>query len=271
MLKNKRIVITRPKEQQVGLKKLLEKEGAIVLSRPIIKIEEFRHARRIKQMINLILNKSADIIVFTSINGVNSVLKFAKKIGLFEKLKEGLRNLSVAAIGKKTAEQLESEGVAVNIIPHNYTSVDLAKSLIKKGVKNKRIFLLRANIATEDLPTILIENGATVVEFTVYKVVPEKIKNIRELINEILAGKIDIIIFTSAFSVNTLFGHTDRKSYQNLLDYAMENIKIVAIGPVTKNALTDLGFKVEITANHHTIEGIVQCLISYFNKSSESV
>ncbi|MHA1386154.1 MAG: uroporphyrinogen-III synthase, partial [Candidatus Helarchaeota archaeon] len=242
MLKNVRIAITRPEEQQSTLKKLLEEQGAIVLSRPLIKIEEFRHKRRIRQVLDLIINNHADIVVFTSVNGVKHVIDFAKKIKILEKLKKKLNALIIAAIGEKTAKELNSEGIKVDLIPKNFTNIELGNLLIKQRVENKRIFLLRANIATEELPNMLLKAGATVIDFTVYKVVPEKIEKIRHIIDEIISGKIDIIVFTSAFSANTLFGYTDRKSYQNLLDQAIEKVKLVAIGPVTKNALENIGF-----------------------------
>ncbi|NVM05014.1 MAG: uroporphyrinogen-III synthase [Candidatus Helarchaeota archaeon] len=264
MLKNKRIAVTRPKDQQSELIQLLEKQGAIVLSRPIIKIEEMEHKRRIRKIIKLITKKNADIIAFTSSNGVISVLEFAKKINMFDQLKSELNQITIAAIGEKTADKLESEGIKVDLIPKSYTSIDLGKLMIEYGVINKRIFLLRANIATEDLPNLLMEAQATVISFTVYKVVPEKIENIRKIVDEILAGQIDIIIFTSAFAANTLFGYSDRKYYQNLLDYAMEKVKIVAIGPITQKALAGIGFNVEIVAKTYTIEGIVEELIYYY-------
>ncbi len=267
MLKNKRIAITRPKEQQAELKKLLELEGATVLSRPIIKIEEFEHKRRIKQVIDLIIKKNADIVVFTSVNGVKSVLNLAKKINMFEKLKDELNGINIAVIGKKTAESLNLEGIKVGLIPENYTSLELGKLLIEKGVKNKRIFLLRANIATDNLPNILLNAGATVISFTAYKVVPEEIEHIRNFVNEILARELDVIIFTSPFSVNVLFGHAERNKYQNLLDQALEKIQLVAIGPMTQNALESIGFKVDLVANPHTIEGIVDNLTAYYSNN----
>ncbi len=264
MLKNKRIAVTRPKDQQSELIKLLENQGAIVLSRPIIKIEEIEHNRRIRKIIKLITKKNADIVAFTSVNGVESVLEFAKKINMFDQLKSELNQITIAAIGEKTANKLDSEGIKVDLIPKSYTSIDLGKLMIEKGVKNKRIFLLRANIATEDLPNMLMENQATVIDFTVYKVVPEKIENIRKLVDEILAGQIDLIIFTSAFATNTLFGYSNRKNYQNLLDYAMKKVNIATIGPVTQKALESIGFNVDIVAKTHTIEGIVEAVISYY-------
>lgn len=268
MLKNKRIAITRPKDQQYELIKLLKENGARVLSRPIVGIEEFEHKHRIREILLLIINKNADIVVFTSSNGVKSILEFAKKLNLFDQLKEELNQITIAAIGEKTAESLKLENIKVDIVPSTYTSIELGKLLVKKGVKNKRIFLLRANIASQDLPNILMKAQATVIDVSVYKVVPEKIENIRKLINEILAGEVDVIIFTNAFSVNTLFGYSERKNYQNLLDQAMEKVKIVAIGPITQKALESLGFKVDIVAKKHTIEGIVKELILYYAHSS---
>ncbi|MFX1451859.1 MAG: uroporphyrinogen-III synthase, partial [Promethearchaeota archaeon] len=204
-------------------------------------------------------------VVFTSYNGVKSVLEFAKKANLFEKLKLALNRITIAVIGEKTAKKLNSEGINVELIPESYTSIDLGNLLVKFGVKNKRIFLLRANIASEDLPNILMDAQATVISFVVYKVVPERMENIRKLTDEIIAGQIDLIIFTSSFSVNTLFGYTYRKNYQNLLDLAMEKVKIVAIGPVTQKALEEIGFKVDIVAKTYTIEGIIKEIISYYN------
>jgi uroporphyrinogen-III synthase len=69
---------------------------------------------------------------------------------------------------------------------------------------------------------------------------------------EALAHKPDWITFTSSSTVTNLLKVTGRE--------ALAGIKIASIGPVTSATARAAGLAVDVEANPHTIEGLVDAL-----------
>jgi uroporphyrinogen III methyltransferase/synthase len=121
-------------------------------------------------------------------------------------------------------------------------------------VKEKKVLLLRTNIAPEHLKKRLITMGAQVTETPVYET--KKPYRLREQISKIVrTEKIDILTFTSSSTATHFFESLPR----NLKLKA----KIVSIGPVTSKTIKSFGKKIHKQAKEHTIPGLVQAILEW--------
>ena len=68
----------------------------------------------------------------------------------------------------------------------------------------------------------------------------------------------DAITFTSSSTVRNLVDILggDRS--------ALESALIVCIGPVTAGTARELGMRVDLEADEHTVEGLVETLVNYY-------
>jgi uroporphyrinogen III methyltransferase/synthase len=74
------------------------------------------------------------------------------------------------------------------------------------------------------------------------------------LTDQISAGTIDWLTFTSPSSVNGFFE-------QIPLNIVKESaVKVASIGPVTSSQLQNLDIKVDVTATEHTIDGMLAAI-----------
>jgi uroporphyrinogen III methyltransferase/synthase len=228
------------------MKKILSEEGADVVVCPTIKITPFLN--NIVKFLEEI--HKFDYAVFTSVNGVWSFIEASRE------KRFDLRNLSikVVAIGSKTAEALENIFIYPDIIPEEYTSYSLANAL-KKHVEGKNIALLTSQIGGDILMESL-GNCANVQKIVAYKNEPNyEIKE--KLISELRKG-IDIAVFTSSSTFNYM--HQLIGDEINLL----KNSKIAAIGPVTKKAIEDKGFNVDIMPSEYTTEKLIEEILKNY-------
>jgi uroporphyrinogen-III synthase len=116
----------------------------------------------------------------------------------------------------------------------------------------ERVLLARAEHARDVLPAGLSERGYAVDVLAVYRTVtatPDA-----DVLDRVRRGEVDVLTFTSSSTVTNLC---------DLLGDAPEPQPIVAsIGPVTSKTALERGLRVDVEASEHTIDGLVDALLS---------
>lgn len=107
-----------------------------------------------------------DWLVFTSANGVRSVLDRMSVLGIPVEM---LTRVRVATIGPATARALQEYGIEPALVPDRYVAEAVADALVAAGVAGKRVLLARAAEARDVLPRRLVEAGAEVEVVPVYR------------------------------------------------------------------------------------------------------
>ena len=250
----KTVVVTRPKEQARLFTNLLEQAGAQVIPFPTIEVvapESFKSMdKKIKRL------KEYDYLVFTSVNGVKA---FISRMQRLRKDARCLNGIKIAAIGEMTAHVLREHFLYPEIVPETFTSMHLANEFKKEVVKGKNLLLIRSELANDVLPGQLRKMGASVDEVSAYTVrkVNAGLKKVKQLFRN---HGVDLITFTSPSTVTGFVSLMKGEPMAKLL----KGVKVAAIGPVTKKELTKQGMRVSITAFKHTVPGLVDAIIAYY-------
>jgi len=153
------------------------------------------------------------------------------------------------------------------LVPSKYTSEGLLESFRQRDISGKTICIPRTSGATPILKEKLGEMGAIVKEVYVYGSMLPINKNLREkFFQDLTAKKIGAIIFGSALSVKNLFLMlSDQISPEKLRDLMNRKVAVVAIGPVTADALVEMGVKVDVMPDKHLFEEALTALARYWN------
>ncbi len=247
----KKVLLTRASSQSRVLRELLEAEGAGVLECPTIQILPPADCAPLDRTLRDLTH--FDWVVFTSVNGVESVFNRLRVMNLDARV---FRKTKIAVIGEATCEALKIHGLQPDFIPEEFTAASLIKELGRKiEVKNLRFFLPRTNIAPELLHEELEKRGAKVTEVIAYQTVtvPDSKAKLRELI---LGNKVDYVLFTSSSTVKNFFEALPKKIK------IPSSIRFVSIGPVTSATLKEYGCKPYCQARKYTISGLVEALRS---------
>ena len=261
-LLGQRVLVTRPAHQSVNFTIALRALGAEPISFPTIEIVPVKDTRPLDEAIQRINDQRVnepspprlpassppyyDWLVLTSANGVAAFWERLTSAGLDSRCLAAVR---IAAIGPATAAALRQRSIIPDLVPEVYTAEGVLAAFDQLGsVARQRFLLARADIARRALAEGLVERGAQVDEIASYHTVP------------VSGGSpppaADIVTFTSSSTVqgyvNCLAGRPPAE--------ALQNSRVVCIGPITAATARELGVPVSAMAEEYTIEGLLAAL-----------
>jgi len=250
----KRILVTRARHQASVLSRLIAERGALPIELPAINIQAIPDTAELDRAISNL--KRYHWIIFTSVNGVAAFWQRLHELKLDSR---ALSMLKVGAIGPATAQALEANGIMPDYIPEVYTSEGIIAGLNKQNINGQRFLLPRADIADKELVQGISQLGAEAHDIAVYRTVPttEAIAQAKQLL---LAGKIDVITFTSSSTVTNLVAAFSGEPP------AINSAKIACIGPKTADTAARAGLEVTIMAKEQTIPGLITAIEEHFEK-----
>jgi len=249
----KRILVTRSREQASSLAELLEDHGAQVIQFPTIQIHPPADWADLDQAITEL--SDYQWIIFTSANGVQY---FWQRLSCSQRDARALAGLKIAAIGAATAQELEKHGIVPDLLPQEYKAEGLIEALGKEELTGKKILIPRAAEARDVLPVQLQRLGAQVRVVEAYRTLrPED--GHQQIIKLLKDKAIDIITFTSSSTVKNLMDMLPEEERQRLLS----GIKIACIGPITAQTVRDYGIHTDIMPAEYTINALVEAIIQH--------
>lgn len=218
-LKDKWIVITRPKHQAVNLKKILEEAGAKVILFPLIEIGEPDNSSSVIENLKHVANN--DLAIFVSPNAVEKTFdKVAPK---------AFSTIKIAAIGRKTASTLNSYGVDVDFLPtKTFNSEALLKvPEFRSFSKGKRIVIIRGDGGRECLKSSLLALGSSVDYINVYQRFCPQV-DLLQLSKHYRNNEIDMMLISSGSGLESLYAF-----YSN--NYWLDDVNLLVGSPRIKN------------------------------------
>jgi len=253
-LVGKRIVVTRPEEQAAELVGRLKDAGAIPIACPTIRIAPPESWRELDAALSRI--ESYEWVVFTSANGVRSVLSRARGLG---RAADDVLDRRVAAVGASTARVLGGYGIEPAFIPGVERSRVLAEAL--PAVRGARILLMRSDIADPQLASALRERDARQVDDVIaYRtlLLPPRGHALEEL-----RGGVDGVTFTSP---STVRGFLELGEEARSL---LEGVAVVTLGPAATDALRLKGLEIAAEASERDMSGLVDALRLAFESAAD--
>ncbi len=256
-LKGKNVGILRSMDQSTQLAEAIKRYGGFPIFAPSIEITLDYDVQEMERTFRDLSNGSIDYLIFTSSNGVRSFYQIAAARGRDPGIGD---NLKIIAVGPRTSDALARHGVRNVIIPKMYNSSGILDLLRNLEIKGKRIALLRGSRSDDILPSRLEARGALVDSVVVYRTKLSNSKQLRELIELITLGRIDIILFTSPSTVRSLLSSASRLGFDSRI---LDKVIVAAIGPVTGNYLREKGVPVMVESNTFEICGLLESLTRY--------
>ncbi len=249
-----RVLVPRTKEQAGSLSARLRGYGSVPEEVPTISVEPPRNPQQMDKAIRGLVEGRYEWIAFTSFNAVRAVREKFDEYGLDARAFSGLK---IAAVGEKTAATLADWGLRADLVPSGEQS---AAGLLADWPEYdelldpiNRVFLPRADIATENLVAGLIDLGWEVDDVTAYRTVraAPPAAPVRDAIK---SGKFDAVVFTSSSTVRNLVGIAGKPHASTI---------IAVIGPATAKTAEEHGLRVDVLASSPSVEVLVDALADF--------
>jgi uroporphyrinogen III methyltransferase/synthase len=257
-----RVLVPRTKEQSGSLVERLRSHGAVPEEVPTISVEPPRNPQQMDKAVRGLVEGRYEWVAFTSVNAVRAVREKFDEYGLDARAFSGLK---IAAVGEKTAEAIATWGIRPDLVPSGEQS---ARGLVEDWPPFdevldpiNRVFLPRADIATETLVAGLVELGWEVDDVTAYRTVraaPPPAPT-REAIK---AGKFDAVLFTSSSTVRNLVGIAGKPHPSTV---------IACIGPATVKTAEEHGLRVDVVAERPSALLLADALAAFGAERREAM
>lgn len=234
-LKNKRIVLTRKENEPLAGE--LRSLGADVVELPLIDIK----LEADPEISDDVLSNIATYqwAVFSSANGVRGFFR-----EFFKKFKD-IRCLGpcrIAAVGKKTAEELERFHIQSDVVPETATAEAMAKAMIEfETLENLMILNVSGNLQDDTVTKILQDDGRAIVDtFPVYKTTVVDVDPKSPAAESFTKNGADAIFFASPSAVQSFVKNVKTLSLKD----GATHPKAYSIGPKTSEEMKKLGITV---------------------------
>ncbi len=253
-----RVLVPRTKDQAASLSLGLRGYGAVPEEVPTISVEPPRNPLQMDKAVRGLVEGRYEWIAFTSVNAVKAVREKFEEYGLDARAFSGLK---IAAVGDKTAAAIAAWGLQADLMP----SADEPAGQSAAGLLAiwpeyddlldpiNRVFLPRADIATENLVAGLIDLGWECDDVTAYRTVratppPAPVRD------AIKSGKFDAVVFTSSSTVRNLVGIAGKPHPSTV---------IAVIGPATAKTAEEHGLRVDVLAPKPDVDALVSALADF--------
>jgi uroporphyrinogen III methyltransferase/synthase len=123
----------------------------------------------------------------------------------------------------------------------------LVEALADVPVEGRRVLVARASEARDVLPDALRERGAEVDVLPLYDTVAEQLTEAQLA----AAAQADYVTFTSSSTVR----------FFTQAGGQVNGARVVSIGPVTSKTARELGLPVDVEAERHDIDGLIDALL----------
>jgi uroporphyrinogen III methyltransferase/synthase len=249
----RRVLVTRPAHQAEGMARKLEHLGAVVARLPVVEIREPADPGPVDRALAELRAGAWDWLVFTSANGVHALLRRLDATG--RDLRD-LGRVKLAAIGPKTAAALREYRLRADVVPAATFSSEGLSAALAPHVAGRRVLLARADrgraVLRDDLARVAaVEQVAVYAQVDVATPDPPVLDALRR-------GEIRYVTLPSPGIARGVIGGFD-ETIRGRVERG--EIRLVAISPITGDAIRALGLPVAAEATTYTEDGLIEAVV----------
>lgn len=196
-------------------------------------------------------------LILTSTNGVDY---FFQRLAAHHLDKTAIAHLKIAVVGKKTAHQLQAQGLQPDFIPPAFVADSLVEHF-PDPLKNCQVLFPRVESGGRDtLVQAFLAAGAVVTEVPAYQSGCCKLLA-PDIAQAFQQQQVQVVTFASSKTVRCF-----ERLLSAQIDFpatVLDSVCIASIGPQTSDAcLTHLG-RVDIEASEFTLEGLTTAIVQW--------
>jgi uroporphyrinogen-III synthase len=269
-LRGKTVAVTEAR-RATELATLITKLGGIAYSAPAVREVPRQDRAPALRVLDRICRREVAAIIFLTGVGTRAFLGVAGEAGKREALLAALAGMLVVARGPKPIAVLRETGVRIDVIPELPTSEGLLAALAGHALDGKLVAVQLYGDENPFLVDGLRARGATVLEIPLYEwALPEDQEPLVRLIHDLVAGRIDVLAFTSSPQVTHLFAVAERLGLRERLATALrDTVPVAVVGPVCEAALAERGVAPRIRAAKGTMGALVHAIGVYVAAQEE--
>jgi len=197
----------------------------------------------VSRFVAVLLQDKIDLVIFLTGVGARALVRAAEPFSPRDQLIAALSKIKVLARGPKPIAALRELGVPIAwTVPEPNTWREILQVLDANRVplEGRRVAVQEHGVPSKELVAGLTQRGAEVLPIHVYDwALPEDVTALRNAIESVIEGHVDLVLFTAAVQVHHLLQVADDMGVRESLIDSLRKTKIASIGPVTSEALAE--------------------------------
>ena len=249
-------VLSLESRRAAEMARLIQNHGGVAVSAPSMRevpIEENSRARSFAQQL---LENRFDSVIFLTGVGTRILFRAIEHWYPRDAIVDALARTLVVARGPKPVAALREMGVPIGIVvPEPNTWRDILKAFDDHAPRielhGKRVAVQEYGASNREFLESLQARGAQVTPVKVYQwALPEELGPLRKAVQEIAAGRIDVLLVTSATQINHLMQVAAEEGLPDEMRTGLRRTVIASIGPIASEALESHGLGVDFVPSH---------------------
>jgi uroporphyrinogen-III synthase len=226
---------------------LLEKEGATTLRCPMVNILDAPDQAAVTAWLRELVADRFDYVVLMTGEALRRLVRAAERQSIREGVIAALGKTRTLTRGPKPVRALKEIGLAPSRIADMPTTDGVIAALKGEALRGKNVGVTLYGEPNPTLEEFLRQQGAVVHTVLPYVYAPgADAERVAALIEEMAAGHVDAILFTSSPQVDRLYEVAQKRSQLEQLQRGFTRTRIAAVGPVVAENLRERGARVDI-------------------------
>jgi uroporphyrinogen-III synthase len=257
-------VATFESRRAADMARLIEHYGGLPVLAPAVREVPLQENPAAFVFADALLAGEVDVVIFLTGVGVRTLLEVLDERYAASQLCDALGRIPVVVRGPKPAAVLRELDVPIAIrVPEPNTWRELLWELdqhaVDVPVQGRHVAVQEYGLSNPELLAGLEARGARVMRVPVYRwALPQDTMPLREAIQAIMAGKVQVALFTSAIQVTHLLQVATQYGWEEALRHAMATMVTVSVGPTTTEALLGHNLPVDLQPPHPKMGPLVK-------------
>lgn len=233
--------------------RLIERYGGRPLVAPVLREVQLEDNQAVQEFGSRLLAGRIDLLILLTGVGATTLFHLLKARYPWSSILTALQQTAIVARGPKPIAALKAVGLQATVtVPEPNTWVDLVSALDQyRSVRGLRIAVQEYGVSNPDLLRALEERDAEVFAVPIYKwALPEDLGPIRHALDEIIAGRVNMILITNAVQVDHVMQVLEQDGKVEALRAALEKMIVASIGPTASERLHHHAWPVDFEPSH---------------------
>lgn len=200
-----------------------------------------------------LLSGQFDMVILLTGVGTRTMVEALKTRQPLDRIKAALARVSLVARGPKPITALKELGLTPEIaVPEPNTWRDILQALDdRKPVAGLRVAVQEYGVSNAELLDALRQRGANVTRVPVYRwALPEDTAPLRQVLDAILAGQVDVVLITNAVQVDHVMRMLTEDNQAEQFRQVMRRMIVASVGPTASERLRSYKVPVDLEPSH---------------------
>lgn len=233
----------------------IRRHGGEVLSAPSLQEIPLEKNPEISAFAEKLFHGEIDFMIFLTGVGARILIQNLARQFSLEKVSEAIAKTTVVARGPKPVVVLKEFRISVTITvpePNTWQEILEALDLSERGtaLRGSTVAVQEYGESNSSFLQALKKRGASVVQVPVYRwALPDNRQPLLHSIREIIAGRVEMVLFTNAVQVRHLIRAASEGGLEAALRQALRKVVTVSLGPHSTEAIEEAGLRVDFESS----------------------